>query len=140
MMRFNFGLGWFSRMKLQRKLILGFIFLSLLIGASGGSGLFFVNKISNAVGIFSDVSSPLVDETTALVENMQKMHIAMLEALAQTDADNDRRHATELTDLDATTQQALGRLVVSDSWWKLVFGVAPDHDGCSIRRRGQSAS
>ena len=97
-------------MKLQRKLILGFIFLSLLIGASGGSGLFFVNKISNAVGIFSDVSSPLVDETTALVENMQKMHIAMLEALAQTDADNDRRHATELTDLDATTQQALGRL------------------------------
>ena len=30
--------------------------------------------------------------------------------------------------------------VVSDSWWKLVFGVAPDHDGCSIRRRGQSAS
>ena len=31
-------------------------------------------------------------------------------------------------------------LVVSDSWWKLVFGVAPDHDGCSIRRRGQSAA
>ncbi len=30
--------------------------------------------------------------------------------------------------------------VVSDSWWKLVFGVAPDHDGCSIRRRGQSAA
>ena len=32
------------------------------------------------------------------------------------------------------------KMVVSDSWWKLVFGVAPDHDGCSIRRRGQSAS
>ncbi len=31
-------------------------------------------------------------------------------------------------------------VVVSDSWWKLVFGVAPDHDGCSIRRRGQSAA
>ncbi len=30
--------------------------------------------------------------------------------------------------------------VVSDSWWKLVFGVAPDHDVCSIRRRGQSAA
>jgi hypothetical protein len=28
--------------------------------------------------------------------------------------------------------------VVSDSWWKLVLGVAPDHDGCAIRRRGQS--
>ena len=35
---------------------------------------------------------------------------------------------------------AEGLSVVSDSWWKLVFGVAPDHDGCSIRRRGQSAS
>ena len=30
--------------------------------------------------------------------------------------------------------------VVSDSWWKLIFGVAPDRDGCSIRRRGQSAA
>ncbi len=30
--------------------------------------------------------------------------------------------------------------VVSDSWWKLVFGLAPDHDGCSILRRGQSAA
>ncbi len=30
--------------------------------------------------------------------------------------------------------------VVSDSWWKLVLVVAPDHDGCSIRRRGQSAA
>ncbi len=31
-----------------------------------------------------------------------------------------------------------GARVVSDSWWKLVLGVAPDHDGCAIRRRGQS--
>ncbi len=23
---------------------------------------------------------------------------------------------------------------MSDSWWNLIFGVAPDHDGCSIRR------
>jgi len=35
---------------------------------------------------------------------------------------------------------ALAKEVVSDSWWKLVFGVAPDHDGCSIRQRGQSAA
>ena len=37
-------------------------------------------------------------------------------------------------------EEAAEAAVVSDSWWKLVFGVAPDHDGCSIRRRGQSAS
>ncbi len=33
-----------------------------------------------------------------------------------------------------------GSGVVPDSWWKLVFSVAPDHDGCSIRRRGQAAA
>ncbi len=32
------------------------------------------------------------------------------------------------------------RQVVSDSWWKLVFGVAPDPDGHSIMRRGQAAA
>ena len=28
--------------------------------------------------------------------------------------------------------------VVSDSWWKFVFSVAPDLDGHSIMRRGQA--
>ena len=40
----------------------------------------------------------------------------------------------------AVEKYSIDEWVVSDSWWKLVFGVAPDHDGCSIRRRGQSAS
>jgi Flp pilus assembly secretin CpaC len=31
-------------------------------------------------------------------------------------------------------------MVVSDSWWKFVFGVAPDSDGHSIMRRGQAAA
>ncbi len=30
--------------------------------------------------------------------------------------------------------------VVSDSWWKFDLGVAPDHDGHSIKRRGQAAA
>ena len=30
-------------------------------------------------------------------------------------------------------------MVVSDSWWKLVFSVAPDRDRYSIMRRGQAA-
>ena len=47
-----------------------------------------------------------------------------------------KAHRKEL--IDPTFEAYDG--VVSDSWWKLVFGVAPDHDGCSIRRRGQSAS
>jgi hypothetical protein len=31
------------------------------------------------------------------------------------------------------------RAVVSESWWKFAFGVAPEVDGCSIKRRGQAA-
>ncbi len=31
-------------------------------------------------------------------------------------------------------------LVVSDSWWKFVFGVAPNPDSHSIMRRGQAAA
>ncbi|HJP54839.1 MAG TPA: hypothetical protein QF556_09155, partial [Rhodospirillales bacterium] len=31
-------------------------------------------------------------------------------------------------------------VVVSDSWWKFVFGVAPDPDSHSIMRRGQAAA
>jgi hypothetical protein len=31
------------------------------------------------------------------------------------------------------------RWVVSESWWKFAFGVAPEVDGCSIKRRGQAA-
>ncbi len=29
---------------------------------------------------------------------------------------------------------------MSDSWWKFVFGVAPEPDGHSIMRRGQAAA
>ena len=30
-------------------------------------------------------------------------------------------------------------LVVSESWWKLAFGVAPDVDHRFVKRRGQAA-
>ncbi len=57
-------------MKLQTKLILSFVFLSALIGASGGAGLLYVNKIAGSVAVYSDVSSPLMDETMSLVDGM----------------------------------------------------------------------
>ncbi len=92
MTRIKLSLGTFSQrrfrnMKLQTKLILSFVFLSTLIGASGGSGLFFVNRIADTVGVYSDVSSPLVEETMALVGGMQNTHVTLLEALGRRDED-----------------------------------------------------
>ena len=38
------------------------------------------------------------------------------------------------------TGSQIGPRAVFDSWCKLVFVIAPNHDGCSIRRRGQLAT
>ena len=115
MARINLSFGIFSRgrfrnMKLQMKLLLSFVFLSTLIGASGGSGLFFVNRIADTVGVYSEVSSPLVEETTALVGGMQNMHVALLDALGRQDEDRIQATEAEITELDGAAQKGFERL------------------------------
>ncbi len=105
-----FSRGRFRNMKLQTKLILSFIFLSALIGASGGSGLLFVNRIADTVGVYSDVSSPLVEETTALVGGMQTMHVALLDALGGQDEDRIQTTEAEITELEGAAQKGFERL------------------------------
>ena len=97
-------------MKLQTKLVLSFVFLSTLIGASGASGLFFVNRIADTVGVYSDVSSPLVDDTMALVGGMQNMHVALLDALGRQDEDQIRATEAEITELEGAAQKGFERL------------------------------
>ena len=79
------GFQWWHNMKLRLKLTIGFLFLSGLIGVSGGSGLYSVKNIDQSVGVLSTVASPLLEEAMGLVDSMQKMHIALLDALAQQD-------------------------------------------------------
>ncbi len=105
-----FSRGRFRNMKLQTKLILSFIFLSALIGASGGSGLLFVNRIADTVGVYSDVSSPLVEETMALVGGMQNMHVALLDALGGQDEDRIQTTEAEITELEGAAQKGFERL------------------------------
>ena len=112
---FKLSLGTFSRerfrnMKLQMKLVLSFVFLSALIGASGGSGLLFVNRIADTVGVYSEVSSPLVEETTALVGGMQTMHVALLDALGRQDEDRIQATEAEITELEGAAQKGFERL------------------------------
>ncbi len=97
-------------MKLQMKLVLSFVFLSALIGASGGSGLLFVNRIADTVGVYSEVSSPLVEETMALVGGMQNMHVALLDALGRQDEDRIQATEAEITELEGAAQKEFERL------------------------------
>ncbi len=106
----TFSRGWFRDMKLQMKLVLSFVFLSTLIGVSGGSGLFFVNRIADTVGVYSEVSSPLVEETMSLVGGMQNMHVALLDALGRQDETRIKATEAEITELDGAAQKGFERL------------------------------
>ena len=97
-------------MKLQVKLVLSFALLSTMIGASGGSGLFFVNRIAESVGIYSEVSSPLVNETMGLVGNMQTMHIALLDALGRQDETQIQATEANIAEHDDAAQKGFERL------------------------------
>ena len=115
MARFKFSLSIFRfgrlrNMKLQMKLVLSFALLSTMIGASGGSGLFFVNRIAESVGIYSEVSSPLVNETMGLVGNMQTMHIALLDALGRQDEAQIQATEANIAEHDDAAQKGFVRL------------------------------
>ena len=102
--------GRFRNMKLQKKLVLSFVCLSALIGVSGGSGLLFVNRIADTVGVYADVSSPLVEETTALVGGMQSMHVALLDALGRQDLDRIQATEAEIAEHEGTDRKRFERL------------------------------
>ena len=106
----------FRNMKLQPKLILGFVCLSALIGVAGGSGLLFVNRIADTVGVYADVSSPLVEETTALVGGMQSMHVALLDALGRQDLDRIQATEAEITEHEGTDRKRFERLRRLSAW------------------------
>ena len=110
MAQFKLKLGSFSNMKLQLKLILCFVFLSALIGVSGGSGLVFVNRIAASIGVFSEVSSPLVDEATGLVSGMQKMHVALLDVLVRRDVEQIKAAEANIAELDGAAKKGFERL------------------------------
>ena len=126
----TFGRGLFRDMKLQMKLVLSFVFLSALIGASGGSGLFFVNRIADTVSIYSDVSSPLVEETMALVGGMQNMHVALLDALGRQDEGRIKATEAKITQLGGAAQKGFERL----RQFLAAGGIDLDIDGAMSRQ------
>ena len=72
-----------TNMKLRAKLLLSFALLAVLIGLAGGSGLYSVNKIDGAVGVFTETAAPMMEETAGLVNGMRTMHVTLLNALGR---------------------------------------------------------
>jgi methyl-accepting chemotaxis protein len=86
---------------LRTKLLLGFIALSLLIGLSGGAGLFFVKRIEVSVAVLSDVTTPLAEETSRVVDGMKNMQIEILQALVGGGGTDLAGHSRRLAEFDA---------------------------------------
>ena len=84
----------FGNMRLAKRLTVGFVFMAAVIAATGMSGIYFVNAIQGSVATFADVSSPLVDQTTTLVDGMRKAHVAVLGSL-EDDSHETGDHAAE---------------------------------------------
>jgi hypothetical protein len=60
-------------LKLRPKLILAFAGMAIMAGLCGAVGLLFVDRIGTSVSVFVDVTSPLLRESMALVDNAQRM-------------------------------------------------------------------
>jgi hypothetical protein len=78
------GLGHW---RLKSKLLLAFSGMAVLSGVSGGTGLIFLKHISASVAVFSDVTSPLMSQSTALVDDAQRMTGAYLAAATNRQGD-----------------------------------------------------
>jgi methyl-accepting chemotaxis protein len=71
----------FRTMKLQNKLHLSFSVIAVLIALTAGTGLYFTTTVSKSVDVFTDVSSPMVEQISALNSDTQQMHAKSLQAL-----------------------------------------------------------
>ena len=67
-------------MGLKPRLVIAFLFVSLLIAVTGVGGLLFVKQIGSAVETVANVSSPLVDEAGGLVARVQDISLSLSDA------------------------------------------------------------
>jgi diguanylate cyclase (GGDEF)-like protein len=82
---------------LRPKLIMAFAAMALMTAICGTVGLFFVDRIGATVSLFSDVTSPLLTESTALVSNMERMRVAFFRGT--TDGENPDELARKVAQL-----------------------------------------
>src|SRR6476620_8955233 len=99
-----------GRMKLRAKLSSAFLFLSLLIGICGASGLAFLYGVGATLSVFADITSPLLGQTIVLADNAQRMRSVFLDAMNKSDNDAYMQASDKLRDLAVEAGQRMERL------------------------------
>jgi diguanylate cyclase (GGDEF)-like protein len=98
----------FKSLMLRPKLVMAFAGMAALAGLCGAIGLLFVNRIGTNVAVFSEVTSPLLTESMALVENARRMRSVFFRVVNGGDAGD--RLAQTLADIHAESHGHLTAL------------------------------
>ena len=118
-------------MALRQKLAIAFAALAIMAGICGAVGLLFLGRIAGSVSVLSGVTSPLLEETMALINTHERMHSAVLDGASDDDA---KGTLETLAELDAEARGHLGRMkhLAADAGLGLDFGTVTkttqDHD------------
>ena len=104
---------------LRPKLILAFIGMAAMAGICGSVGLVFVDRIGSTVSVLSDVTSPLLMESTALLDNAVLMRTSVVRGRAE--GENIDQLSQRLAQLDAAGNLHIQKL--RDLAGRAQFGV-----------------
>jgi len=75
-----------GNIRIGKQLAIGFGALSLVVAATGASGLFFANQIAGVVGGFTESASPLLNESYQLLGATEVARVHVLQAVEANDA------------------------------------------------------
>ncbi|MGB0086559.1 MAG: EAL domain-containing protein [Rhodomicrobiaceae bacterium] len=118
-------------MALRQKLAIAFAALAIMAGICGALGLLFLGRIAGSVSVLSGVTSPLLEETMALINTHERMHSAVLDGASDDDA---KGTLETLAELDAAARGHLSRMkhLAAGAGLDLDFGIVTkttqDHD------------
>jgi diguanylate cyclase (GGDEF)-like protein len=93
---------------LRRKLLMTFMSLAAMVGLCGSVGLLFFERIAGSVSVLSEVTSPLLIESMALIGNSDRMQAATLDSASYVDASGEQ--LSVLSELDAEGREHVSRL------------------------------
>lgn len=93
---------------LGRKLFITFLSLAVMLGVCGTAALVYFERIAGSVSILSEITSPLLIESMALINNAGEMRSTVLDGASHTDANDDQLPA--LRRLNAEGREHVARL------------------------------
>ena len=96
-----------SRIGLRERLVFAFLTMAVLIAVSGGAGLVFVSRVGDGVAILADTAAPLLQQSSGLMANAERMRQVLRDAIAAKDPATAR---TSLANLTREAQEGLARL------------------------------